>query len=161
MHSTNLVRDTRTDFTNYAASVKAAASGRWPAILSDLGVPESALRNRHGPCPGCGGKDRFRFDNRDGRGTFICSQGGNDELAGDGFALLEHCFGLSFADALRRVGDLLNVQHPSSRVRILAPLRTLPTATDTVAPLRDPERAWRAINVVLNLYPAVRPHVVL
>ena len=83
MHSINVARDTRADFAGYAANVKAAATGRWPGILAELGVPESALRNRHGPCPGCGGRDRFRFDNRDGRGTFICSQGGNDELAGD------------------------------------------------------------------------------
>ncbi len=151
MHSTNVARDTRADFTNYAATVKAAATGRWPAILAELGVPESALRNRHGPCPGCGGRDRFRFDNRDGRGTFICSQGGSDELAGDGFTLLEHCFGLSFGDALRRVGDLLHVSHPSSRVRILAPLRPVPAATGTAAPVRDPERAWRAISTVVSM----------
>jgi putative DNA primase/helicase len=151
MNSTNVVRDTRTNFLNYAACVKSAATGRWPAILAELGVPESALRNRHGPCPGCGGRDRFRFDNRDGRGTFICSQGGNDELAGDGFTLLEHCFGLSFADALRRVGDLLHVSHPSSRVRILAPLRPVPTATGTAAPVRDPERAWHAISTVVSM----------
>lgn len=146
-----MVRDRRADFVTYVANVKAAAAGRWPAILSDLGVPESALRNRHGPCPGCGGRDRFRFDNRDGRGTFICGQGGGDELAGDGFTLLGHIFGLSFVDALRRVGDLLYVAHPSSRVRILAPLRPLPISNDSVAPARDPERAWRAINTVLSL----------
>jgi putative DNA primase/helicase len=151
MNSTNVVRDRRTDFTCYAATIKAAATGRWPAILTGLGVTELALRNRHGPCPGCGGRDRFRFDNRDGRGTFICSQGGNDELAGDGFTLLEHCFGLSFADALRRVGDLLNVPHPSSRVRILTPLQPLPRESGTVAPARDPERAWRAISTVVSM----------
>lgn len=125
--------------------------GRWPAILAELGIPESTLRNRHGPCPGCGGRDRFRFDNRDGRGTFICSQGGGDELSGDGFTLLEHCFGLSFTDTLRRVGDLLHVAHPSSRVRIVTPLRAVPTATTTPHPVRDPKRAWRAINAVMGL----------
>jgi len=151
MHSTNVVRDTRADFTSYAANVRAAATGRWPAILAELGVPDPALRNRHGPCPGCGGRDRFRFDNRDGRGTFICSQGGNDELAGDGFTLLEHCFGLSFAEALRRVGDLLNVPRPSSRVRILTPLQPLPCESGTAAPVRDPERAWRAISTLVSI----------
>jgi putative DNA primase/helicase len=151
MHSTNMARDARADFMTYTGSVKAAATGRWPAILADLGIPESALRNRHGPCPGCGGRDRFRFDNRDGRGTFICSQGGSDELAGDGFALLEHCFGLSFVESLRRVGDLLHVTHPASHIRILAPLRPLSVATCTTAPVRDPERAWRAIGTVLSL----------
>ncbi len=151
MHPTNIARDTRADFTNYAASVRAAATGRWLAILTELGVPESALRNRHGPCPGCGGHDRFRFDNRDGRGTFICGQGGNDVLAGDGFTLLEHSLGLSFPAALRHVGDLLHVSHPCSRVRILAPLRPVPTATGTAVPVCDPGRAWRAISTVVSL----------
>ena len=156
--TTRMVRDTRADFSKYAADVKVAATGRWPAILADLGVPESALRNRHGPCPGCGGRDRFRFDNHDGRGTFICGRGGDDELAGDGFALLEHCLGLPFANALRRIGDLLHVQHPCGRVRVMAPLLPLPTATDTAVTVGDPERARRAINVVLNRCHNPSPH---
>ena len=44
------------------AMVKIAAHGRWPEILAALGIDPAALRNRHGPCPGCGGRDRFRFD---------------------------------------------------------------------------------------------------
>jgi hypothetical protein len=52
MNSTNVVRDRRADFTNYAAKVRSAATGRWPAILTELGVPELALRNRHGPVSG-------------------------------------------------------------------------------------------------------------
>jgi len=148
---THAVRDLRADFSAYAASVKAAATGRWPAILSDLGIPEATLRNRHGPCPGCGGRDRFRFDNRDGRGTFICSKGGGEALAGDGFTLLAHCFGLSFTDALRRVGDLLHVASPASRVRILAPLQPLPRVTEAPSFVRDPERARRAISAVVRL----------
>jgi putative DNA primase/helicase len=33
------------------------------------------LIGRHGPCPGCGGKDRLRFDDID-NGMFYCSGGG-------------------------------------------------------------------------------------
>ena len=55
--------------------------GRWPGILRELGVDDSFLQNRHGPCPFCGGKDRFRFDDKDGRGTYYCSQCGS----GDGW----------------------------------------------------------------------------
>ena len=55
-----------------------AARGKWSEILQALGVPKEALRNRHGPCPipGCGGKDRFRWDNKDSHGTWICTQCG-------------------------------------------------------------------------------------
>ena len=52
----------------------------WHGILVGLGVPASALVNKHGPCPVCGGNDRFRFDDKEGLGTFICSHCG----AGDG-----------------------------------------------------------------------------
>ena len=40
---------------------------------------------RHCPCPVCGGKDRFRFDNKDGRGTYICNQC----CSGDGLELIK------------------------------------------------------------------------
>ena len=40
-----------------------------------------ASRNLIGTCPMCGGKDRFRFDDKGGRGTWICSQcGAGDEI---------------------------------------------------------------------------------
>src|SRR4029077_15691115 len=60
------------------------AQGRWLGILPALGISESFLTGKHGPCPLCGGKDRWRWDNREGRGTWICSKCG----AGDGIALL-------------------------------------------------------------------------
>ncbi|MEQ9010077.1 toprim domain-containing protein [Algiphilus sp.] len=90
---------TREQFT---AVVRERATGKWHGILRSLGVPVEALRNRHGPCPGCGGVDRFRFDDRDGRGTFVCG-GGGDRLAGDGFTLLQHVFGLRFPEAVDAV----------------------------------------------------------
>jgi hypothetical protein len=70
--------------------VKRQARNRWSEILAYAGVDAKALRDVHGPCPGCKGKDRFRFDNKDGDGTFICSQGNGDTLSGDGFELLQH-----------------------------------------------------------------------
>jgi len=61
-----------------------AARGRWPGILVALGVSSDFLKNEHGPCPICGGKDRFRFDDNM-NGAWICSKCG----AGDGFKLLQ------------------------------------------------------------------------
>jgi putative DNA primase/helicase len=56
--------------------LKDRAKGRWRNILPSLGIPSKALTNRHGPYPMCGGKDRFRFDDKGGRGTWFCSQCG-------------------------------------------------------------------------------------
>jgi putative DNA primase/helicase len=79
----------------------------WPAVLMQFGIPESALRNKHGPCPRCGGKDCFRFDHaKRGNGSFYCNKFG----AGDGFGLLEHVYGWSFAEARKRVIEAAGLQ---------------------------------------------------
>jgi putative DNA primase/helicase len=65
--------------------LKDRAKGRWRNILPSLGIPSKALTNRHGPYPMCGGKDRFRFDDKGGRGTWFCSQCGG----GDGIELVK------------------------------------------------------------------------
>lgn len=80
-----------------------AAKGKWRGILMELGVPEAALYDRHGPCPLCGGNDRFRWDNKDGRGTYICGQCG----AGDGMNLAIDFTGLSFSEIAPRIDSLL------------------------------------------------------
>jgi putative DNA primase/helicase len=52
------------------------AQGRWREILPRFGSYTRFLTNKHGPCPICGGKDRFRFDDRDGSGSYYCNQCG-------------------------------------------------------------------------------------
>ena len=63
-----------------------------------------------GPCPTCGGKDRFRFDDEDGRGTWFCNQ--CTPQAGDGFALVQNVRGCDFPEAMRLVANALGA-HPS------------------------------------------------
>jgi putative DNA primase/helicase len=60
------------------------AQYRWREILPQLGVGTQFLVNKHGPCPLCGGRDRFRFDDRNGEGTYYCGQCG----AGTGLILV-------------------------------------------------------------------------
>lgn len=88
------------------------AVGRWPGILSALGVPSKYLRNRHGPCPSCGGKDRYRFDDREGRGTWICNNCG----AGDGFMLLDMALGWDFKKAAQEVEAIVGDVQPNQRI---------------------------------------------
>jgi putative DNA primase/helicase len=83
------------------------AQGRWFDILVGLGIGASFLRNRHGPCPLCGGKDRFRWDNREGNGTWICSGCG----AGDGASLAMKFKGLSFVE----LKDVIRPLVPTAR----------------------------------------------
>jgi putative DNA primase/helicase len=71
------------------------ARGRWQGILPQLGISPKLLRNRHGPCPMCGGKDRFRFDDKEGKGTWICNRCGS----GDGAELVKRIRGVGFVEA--------------------------------------------------------------
>jgi putative DNA primase/helicase len=90
-----------------------AAKGNWRGILISLGVPDNFLVSRHGPCPLCGGKDRFRWDNRDGRGTYICGQCG----AGDGFILAMKFTGKTFAEVAAKIDGILRNVKPDVAVR--------------------------------------------
>ncbi|WP_312715292.1 primase-helicase zinc-binding domain-containing protein, partial [Escherichia coli] len=53
----------------------------------------------HQACPVCGGSDRFRFDDKEGRGTWLCNQCG----AGDGLKLVEKVFGVTASEAAGKV----------------------------------------------------------
>ena len=87
---------------------KLLARGRWPEIFNQLGYTLSTTApHEHVACPMCGGSDRFRFDNENGDGSFICSQGTGEPIAGDGFTLLEHG-GKSAAEALQAVTHALS-----------------------------------------------------
>jgi putative DNA primase/helicase len=80
-------------------SLRDIATGRWPGLLLGFGIPEAALSGRHGPCPMCGGSDRFRFDDKAGRGTWFCNHCG----AGDGVQLVMGVTGLDFKAAAREI----------------------------------------------------------
>ncbi len=81
---------------NVTETVKQAC-GHWPRILPALGV--KVIKNRHQACPVCGGSDRFRFDDKEGRGTWYCNQCG----AGDGLKLVEKVFGVKPSEAAQKV----------------------------------------------------------
>jgi putative DNA primase/helicase len=50
-----------------------AARGRWRHVLLEAGVGAEFLTGKHTGCPTCGGKDRFRWDNKAGSGSSICN----------------------------------------------------------------------------------------
>ena len=58
----------------------------------------------------CGGKDRFRFDNKDGRGTYYCAKCG----AGDGVQLAMGITGLSFRDVAREIERIAGTVQPTA-----------------------------------------------
>lgn len=80
-----------------------AARGRWHGILPAFGLAANLVNGKHHPCPMCGGKDRFRFINTDGNGTYICSQCGG----GTGLTLLMKFKGWDFREAAMQVDKII------------------------------------------------------
>ena len=91
-------------------------NGRWPDLLSHFcALSPEQLSDKHQPCPLCGGKDRYRFDDRDGTGSWFCNQcGGRDQMggAGSGMDLLMRFTGWTFNEAVSRIRSYLNVHTP-------------------------------------------------
>ena len=111
------------------------AQDRWRSILTDLGVDERALSGKHGPCPMCGGRDRFRFDDKEGRGTYFCSGCG----AGDGVQLAMGITGLSFRDVAREIERIAGTVRPT-------PTKRERSDEDKLAALRKAFRESRPIE---------------
>lgn len=110
--------------------VRDEARGRWAAILPALGVESRFLQNRAGPCPICkAGTDRFRFDDKDGDGTFYCNQCG----AGDGLRLVMLVNGWDFKEAANEVRKLAG---------------TAPVQLARPKPMDDPATRREILNTV-------------
>ncbi|WP_109849711.1 DUF927 domain-containing protein [Proteus sp. CA142267] len=96
---------TQTHFSAETPSVTdivKASQGRWLYILANLGitVPDN---HKHGACPKCGGKDRFRFDDKNGKGTWFCNQCGH----GDGLDLVKLVTGKETKTACQEVNKII------------------------------------------------------
>lgn len=74
--------------------VKELARGRWPTMLHAMGIDAKFLSKKNGPCPICGGKDRYRFSDLNGDGLYYCTGCG----PGDGFSLAQKVAGKSFGE---------------------------------------------------------------
>lgn len=83
-------------------NTKELAINKWHDILAHF-IPEKLLTGQHCACPVCGGKDRFRFDNKDGHGTFFCSKCGS----GSGIHLLSLVLNITYKDAWRKVEEVV------------------------------------------------------
>jgi len=94
------------------SSIAEKMRGRWESVLPNY-VDSKYLTGKHMDCPICReGKDRFRFDNKEGKGTYFCAQCG----AGDGFSLVMGVTGMSFSELAKDLSpedhDVLEVKKP-------------------------------------------------
>jgi putative DNA primase/helicase len=117
-----------------APKTLAAAEGRWPEILMAVaGLTSEQLTNRHQPCPHCGGKDRYRWTDDDGPGSWYCNQcGGRDGAGGGGtgMGLLMRIKGWDFKQAAAAVDNHLGIMTTATK----APCRIPETPPTNAAP---------------------------
>ena len=135
------------------------AIGRWDGILTSFGLGEEHLSGRHGPCPMCDGKDRFRYDNIGGRGTYICGNCG----AGDGMALAMGVSGQGFKQVADKIDQMIGTIEPTRhnekqkkdpRIRIYKISREVSPANDSI----NPVKLYLASRGIKIIPPSIRFH---
>ena len=132
------------------------ARGKWRGILLALGVDQRFLTGKHGPCPFCEGRDRFRWDDFKGNGSFICSQCG----AGSGFDLLMRIRGWDFRTAAKEVdgvvgGVAVEATKPSLDDRQRVDMLNRLWRSGAPLQVGDPAHSYLASRVVMpNVLPS-------
>lgn len=130
-------------------SVHSRCDGRWREILTSNGV---TLPNgkKHGPCPIHGGKDKFRFDDKQGRGTWFCND--CEPQAGDGIALYANVFGLQPLEAAQQLARIVGID-PNEPAPMPAP-RIIKTfdETDKEQAKKKAERGGKRAQKVIDEY---------
>jgi putative DNA primase/helicase len=114
-----------------ADDIHARIGAAWPSVLSQLGIGEEFLRpKKSGPCPACGGRDRYTFDNRHLRGDFICR--GCSPKSGSGFDLLMRVYGWTYSEARRNVVEAAGLAgEPRTPTRLAPAVAQVPEGPAT------------------------------
>lgn len=80
-----------------------AAKGQWALIFEHYGLPPITGKNHFkGKCPLCDSIGKFRIDDRDGAGTWICTCG-----SGDGLKLVTTTQGKPFNEICKEIDQLI------------------------------------------------------
>ncbi|MBS9442260.1 DUF7146 domain-containing protein [Photorhabdus heterorhabditis] len=80
-----------------------AVIGQWAKVFEYYGLPPvTGKKHYKGKCPICGHKGKYRCDDRDGRGTFICVCN-----IGDGWALLRLTQKKDFKTQAKEVDEII------------------------------------------------------
>lgn len=96
------------------------AHGRWPEILTAAGLDASFLTGRNGPCPFCGGRDRYQFQLRNG-GRYICRNCTEGRYRSGFDLLMRHMGYKTFSEAADHVRGYFNVGSEGAAARVDRP----------------------------------------
>lgn len=131
--------------------VLGAMSGKWEQALLDLcGWDRAAFKGRHGPCPICGGTDRFRWGHKQatkrGEGFGYCS--GSCGGARDGMFWFMESRKQPFNEAVNDLGDWIGGLTPEKRETIVKEAKKLAKLQDK--PGMDAELTPEQVDLVMS-----------
>lgn len=85
-----------------------AVIGQWSKVFDHYGLPPiTGKRHFKGEAPCCGRKGKFRIDDKEGSGSFICACG----ESGNGWKLLQIATGLEFKDLAKEVDSIIGNEY--------------------------------------------------
>ena len=120
----------------------------WISTLMSYGIAADYLSGRACACPVCGGDDRFTYDNKQGRGDWVCRQCDNGKpMAGDGLQLIARVCGIGLFRLMRQLDG--GAPPPSSTV----------ANAKAPAPKRKPDAAFVA-KCLNGMWSSARPQAV-
>ncbi|HAF2128799.1 TPA: DNA primase [Salmonella enterica] len=88
--------------------IKNRARGLWGDVIfpsNEIGI-KVPKKGKHGPCPICGGTDRFHYKDDYDDGNWYCNQC-NEPKYGDGLDLISRALGIELIDAAKKVGEII------------------------------------------------------
>jgi putative DNA primase/helicase len=136
--------------------VRSSATGKWLSIWRSLGIDVDET-GRHGPCPVCVGKDRFRVDRDvDEKGSYFCSGCG----PGFGFDLVMKVCKIEIVEAMEAVSKIVGTceKRPIPKEKTMTPeiMRKIFT---TSAPIQNGDVAHKYLeNRGLSVFPPTLRH---
>lgn len=119
---------------DFVSDVRSKANGYWPSILERLAIPTN---RGEGPCPACGGKTRYRFDNKDNRGTYFCSHCG----AGTGLDLVMKVNQCGAREAAELVAEAMALPMPEPKPAREKPQTDIAGKVAALAAKASPEQS--------------------
>jgi len=120
------------------------SQNRWVEILTRLGVDSALLDGRHHPSPVHGGTDGFRFIDKHGDGYYV-----NNNVFGDGFALLQLLHGWAFKEAAKQIDSVMGWGNEAYKPPTMDELANIKAKHDKKAKKRE-EIAMQAHTIAAS-----------
>lgn len=153
-------------YHNIKSAISKVARKNWSTVLqASTGLSPKCFKNIHQPCPLCRkGKDRYRFDDNKGFGTYYCSKCG----PGDGFMFVAKYHKYSEEQVIAHLDDLLGVSSGAPKVDLKSYVNTsfsdtppvrviMPAPIHAAAPnfhhfkLGSPSKTWGFTDIHGNI----------